>query len=66
MLTALNTSLDARIQELAATPDEGNSGQIQEQLSGVLQQLEQAQKDLASIFRDGPPTESGAHFVVGG
>ncbi|WP_158761828.1 helix-turn-helix domain-containing protein [Streptomyces sp. NRRL S-146] len=46
MLTALNTSLDARIQELAATPDEGSSGQIQEQLSGVLQQLEQAQKDL--------------------
>ncbi|MGK5695569.1 helix-turn-helix domain-containing protein [Streptomyces sp. URMC 128] len=46
MLTALNTKLDARIQELAATPDEGNSEQIQEQLSGVFQQLEQAQKDL--------------------
>ncbi|MFJ8536832.1 helix-turn-helix domain-containing protein [Streptomyces sp. NPDC093591] len=46
MLTALNSSLDARIRELAATPDEDNSEQIEQQLTQVMQQLEQAQKDL--------------------
>ncbi|RPF30341.1 helix-turn-helix transcriptional regulator [Streptomyces sp. TLI_185] len=46
MLTALNTSLDARLQQLAATPDEDNSEQVQQQLAEVLHQLEQTQKDL--------------------
>ncbi|MFE9476748.1 hypothetical protein ACFYOR_37970 [Streptomyces griseofuscus] len=46
MLTALNTSYDARLQQLAAAPDDGDSEQTQQQLAEVLHHLEQAQKDL--------------------
>ncbi|WP_326800498.1 hypothetical protein OIE49_36875 [Streptomyces sp. NBC_01788] len=46
MLTALNTSLDARLQQLATASDEGDSEQAQQQLAEVLHHLEQTQKDL--------------------
>ncbi|MEU1661938.1 hypothetical protein ABZ527_38620, partial [Streptomyces griseofuscus] len=46
MLTALNTSYDARLQQLAAAPDDGDSEQTQQQLAEVLHYLEQVQKDL--------------------